>query len=458
MNRLATVGISLTALFLVPFTFSGTSVALTRITEDLHTTFAATQWVVNGYSATFAGFMLVTGSFSDRYGRRRMFLAGVALFSVCALVSAMAANIVVLDLARVVAGIGAAAMVTGASAVLGEAYTGAERTRIFGLFGATIGLGLALGLTMAGLLIESFGWRSAFGLPGVIGLITLAFFRFLPDSHKTATARMDWTGPAAFTVALMLLILVVAEGPELGWTSSLVLIALLGSVTSFLLFVRIERRASDPMLDLRLLTSPRFLGLCATMVAIVSVFAPLVVYLPSYFMATEAVTAAQAGALVVLLTGPMLVVPILCGMVTRWVNPSTQVIASLVLVGAGAAWFAATDGYVGPLLLIGVGIAIAIGLLDGLAVGSMPAEQAGMAAGLFNTTKLTGETLAVTVVGSVLAARTSGTLAGAEYPAAMDLALWVLGALCLGVALLVAMLFRTSKPETRELERRPAMS
>lgn len=458
MNRVATVGVSLTALFLIPFTFSATSVALTRITEDLHTTFAATQWVVNGYSATLAGFMLVTGSLSDRYGRRKLFLAGVALFSVCTLVSAVAPDIVVLDLARVVTGIGAAATVTGASAVLGEAFTGAERTKIFGLFGATLGLGLAFGLTLSGLLIESFGWRSAFWLPGVIGLITLAFFRFIPESRKAATARMDWKGPAAFTFALMLLILVLVEGPELGWTSPLVLIALAGSVTLFLLFAGIERRAADPMLDLRLLTSPRFLGLCAAIVAIVAVFASMVVYLPSYFMATQAVSVAEAGALVVLLTGPILVVPILCGMATRWVNPLTQVIVSLVLISAGAAWFAATDGYVGPLLLMGVGIAIAFGLLDGLAVGSVPAEQAGMAAGLFNTTKLTGETIAVTVVGSMLAARTSGALAGAEYPAAMDLALWVLGALCLGVALLVAVLFRTSEPEPEPRRRRAAIS
>ncbi|WP_394825694.1 MFS transporter [Pendulispora albinea] len=444
-NRVATVIVSLIALFLIPFTLSGASVALTRITADLHTTLAATQWIVNGYCATFAGFMLVTGSLADRYGRRRMFLAGVALFSICALVSALATNIVLLDLARVVAGIGAAATVTGASAVLAQAFTGAARTRIFGLFGATIGLGLAFGPSMAGLLMGSFGWRSAFGLPGVIGLITLAFFRLLPESRHAVTATMDWAGTAAFTSALMALILVVVEGPELGWTSPLVLIALLGSLVLFPLFIRIERRVSDPMLDLRLLTSPRFLGPSIAMVAIVAVFGPLVVYLPSYFMATQALTAARAGALVLLLTGPMLVVPILCGMVTHWVNPSTQVLASLVMVGAGAAWFAGTDRYIGPLLLMGIGIAIATGLLDGMAVGSMPAEQAGMASGLFNTIKLTGETLAIAIVGSVLSARTSGTLAGAEYPAAMDLSLWVLSALCMGAALLVAALFRTQR-------------
>lgn len=462
MNRVATVILSLTALFLVPFTLSGASVVLVRITADLHTTLAATQWIVNGYSATLAGFMLVTGSLADRYGHCRMFLAGVALFSVCALVSAVVTDIVLLDLARALAGVGAAATVTGASAVLAQAFTGAGRTRIFGLFGATIGLGLAFGPTLAGFLVETFGWRSTFGLPGVIGLITSAFFLFLADfrplreSGTTRSARMDWAGTASFTSALMLLILVFVEGPELGWTAPPVLVALLGSAVLFALFIRIERRASDPMLDLRLLSSPRFLGLCAANVAIVAVFGPLVVYLPSYFMATQATTAAQAGALVILLTGPMLVVPIVCGMVTRWVRPPTQVIAALVLVGAGAAWFAATDGYAGPLLLMGVGIAVATGLLDGLAISSTPAEQAGMAAGLFNTTKLTGETLGITVVGSVLAARTSGTLAGPEYPAAMDLWLGVLGALCVGVALLVAALFRTAEPVERQ--RRPTVT
>ncbi|MBW4722177.1 MFS transporter [Saccharothrix obliqua] len=442
MNRTATVVISLTALFLVPFTLSGASVALIRITEDLPATLAAVQWVVNGYGATFAGFMLVTGSLADRYGRRRTFAAGVLVFSVSALVSAVAGDVVLLDLARVVAGIGAAATVTGASAVLAQTFTGAWRTRVFGLFGATIGLGLAFGPTLAGLLMESFGWRGAFALPGVIGLITLAFFRFLPESGRTAAARMDWAGTVAFTAALVLLILVFVEGPELGWTAPPVLLAALGSAVLFPLFVRIERRAAEPVLDLRLLTSPRFLGLCAAVVAIVAVFGPLVVYLPSYFMATLGLPAAQAGALVMLLTGPMLVVPVLCGMAARWVRPPVQVIASLVLVGAGAFWFAATDDRTGPLLVMGVGIAIATGLLDGLAVGSTPAAQAGVAAGLFNTTKLTGETLAIAVVGSVVAARTSGTLAGAGYPAAMDLVLWVLGVVCIAVALVVTALLR----------------
>ncbi|MFF0146658.1 MFS transporter [Amycolatopsis sulphurea] len=446
MKRFAMVVVSLTALFLVPFTLSGASVALTRITADLHTTLPATQWVVNGYSATFAGFMLMTGSLADRYGRRRVFLSGVGLFSICALVSAAATDIVVLDLARAAAGVGAAATVTGASAVLAQAFTGAARTRIFGLFGTTVGLGLAFGPTLAGLLMESFSWRAAFGLPGVIGLITLAFFRFLPASGTAAATRTDWAGAATFTVGLVLLILVFSEGPELGWTSPLVLTALAGAAVLFPLFVRIERRTADPLADLRLLASPRFLALCAANVAIVAVFGPLVVYLPSYFMATQGVPAAGAGALVILLTGPMLVLPILCGLLARWVSPSAQVVAALVLVGAGAVWFCVAADYAGPLLTMGAGIAIATGLLDGLAVSSLPADQAGMAAGMFNTVKLTGETLGITVVGSVLAARTAGSLGGAAYPAAMDLVLWALAALCFGVALLVVMLFRIPEP------------
>ncbi|EFL28229.1 EmrB/QacA family drug resistance transporter [Streptomyces himastatinicus ATCC 53653] len=320
MRRAGTLLLPLVAVFLVPFTLTGASVALTDISEQLDASLAATQWVVNAYSATFAGFMLITGALADRLGRRRVFVSGVALFAVCALISAVAQDIVVLDVARLISGIGAAATTTGASAVLAEAFTGQARSKVFGLFGTTIGIGLAFGPTLAGLLVDSWGWRSAFALPGVIGLGCVVFYRSLPASRPATTrGQLDRAGGTLFTLALLLLIFALVEGPELGWGSVAVAGSLIASVVLSGAFVAVERRVAEPLLDFRLFGTGRFLGLCLAVVAVVGLFGPLLTYLPAYFRAVAGMSTGEAGLSMVALTGPVLFIPLICGALVRWI-------------------------------------------------------------------------------------------------------------------------------------------
>ncbi|WP_159073452.1 MFS transporter [Streptomyces sp. RTd22] len=444
MRRAGTLLLPLVAVFLVPFTLTGASVALTDISEQLDASLAATQWVVNAYSATFAGFMLITGALADRLGRRRVFVSGVALFAVCALISAVAQDIVVLDVARLISGIGAAATTTGASAVLAEAFTGQARSKVFGLFGTTIGIGLAFGPTLAGLLVDSWGWRSAFALPGVIGLGCVVFYRSLPASRPaTARGQLDRAGGTLFTLALLLLIFALVEGPELGWGSVAVAGSLIASVVLSGAFVAVERRVAEPLLDFRLFGTGRFLGLCLAVVAVVGLFGPLLTYLPAYFRAVAGMSTGEAGLSMVALTGPVLFIPLICGALVRWIPGSVQVVASLVLVAAGSAWLATGSSLLPALVVTGIGVAVAQGLLDGLAVDAVPSEHAGAAAGTFNTAKLTAETLGIAVVGAVLAARTGGRLSGPRFPEALHLTLWIFAGLCLVSAAATALLLRS---------------
>ncbi|WP_051342483.1 MFS transporter [Pseudonocardia spinosispora] len=443
MCRTATLLISLVALFLVPFTLTGTSVALSDISSALHASLAATQWVVNAYSATFASFMLVTGSLADRIGRRRVFASGVAVFAGCGLLSALAQNIVLLDVARLLAGVGAAATATGASAVLAAAFTGPARAKVFGLFGTTIGIGLAFGPTLSALVVHEWGWRAVFTLPGVLGLVCLAFFRWLPASvPDPSKPPMDHAGAVLFTASLLLLIFGLVEGPALGWTDVRVVTALLTAVLLLVVFVAVERRAAIPLLNLSLFSTARFLGLCLAIVAVVGVFAPLLIYLPTFFQTSLGMSVNESGLAMIALTGPILVVPLLCGIAVRWVRGPVQVVVSLVLVAAGAAWLAAGAALIPALLVLGIGVAIAQGLLDGLAVSAVPPEHAGAAAGTFNTAKLTAETLGIAVVGSVLAAMTDNRLAGPAFPAALHLTLWYFAALAALTAVATSVLLR----------------
>ncbi|MFJ9123503.1 MFS transporter [Streptomyces sp. NPDC102340] len=449
----AVLATTLVALFLVPFTLTGASVALSDIARQLDVGLSDTQWVVNAYSATFAAFMLVTGSWADRCGARRVFAAGVALFAACGLLAATAGNIWLLDAARLLAGIGAAATTTGASAVLAGAFTGRSRARVFGLFGTTIGVGLAFGPTVASQLVDGFGWRAAFALPGLVGAVCLLGVPLLPrPSAPRATARQgDPAGAICFTVGLLALVFTLVEGPLLGWTSPLVWASAAITVAALALFVRCERTAARPLLDLRHVGTGRFAALCLAVAAVVGLFAPLLTYLPTYFTRTVGMTPSTAGWAMLALTAPVLVLPLLCGYLVRWIPARVQVVASLVLVAAGAAWMATGASLLPALLVAGGGVAIAQGLLDGQAVDAVPVEHAGAASGAFNTAKLTAETVGIAAVGAVLAQTTRGTLTGPGLADGLHSVLWCFAALCLASAAAIAALLRRPRANTTDL-------
>ncbi|MEV8637991.1 MFS transporter [Streptosporangium sp. NPDC051023] len=432
----------------LPMTLTGASVALSDIAADLGAQLAPVQWVVNGYNATFASFMLAAGSLADLVGRRRVYASGVAVFAVTGVLSIVATNIVLLDIVRAIAGAGAAAAAASGAALLASSFEGPARARVFGLFGTTLGVGLAFGPTIAGLLISAFGWRMVFGLPAAAALIVLAMVPLLPESRDSTARRIDTGGAVTFTLSLLLLITGFVEGPSLGWTSPLPLAAFAISVVLFVTFVGIERRKPDPMFDLGLLSSPRFLAFSTAAATILCVLIPLLIYLPSYFTQVLEMSPQQAGAILIMLTAPTLVLPSLSGLITKWVPPAAIVILSVVMVGVGAAWLAlagpktGTLGLAGPLLTIGLGVGASTGLIDGVAISSVSVDRAGTAAGMLNTARLASETVAIAVCGAVLAATTEGRLTDPGFTEGLQVVLWSMAGLALLSMLLCALMLR----------------
>ncbi|MEC3980128.1 MFS transporter [Amycolatopsis sp. H20-H5] len=171
----------LLAVFTFPLTITGASIALPDIGKDLHAGLAATQLVVNGYNACFASFLVVTGSLADVLGRRRIFAAGVALYCAGGVTSMLIDDVVVLNLVRALAGIGAA---TGGS-ILTVTFSGTARARAFGLLGTVLGVGLAFGPTLGGLLVDTLGWRAVFGVPAAITAVVPLLTPLLPGTRET---------------------------------------------------------------------------------------------------------------------------------------------------------------------------------------------------------------------------------------------------------------------------------
>ncbi|RKN47006.1 MFS transporter [Streptomyces hoynatensis] len=489
------------AIVLVPVTATGSSVALPGISQDLSTGLAAAQWVVNAFFLTFGGFMAITGSLADLTGRRRMFVGGVALFCAAMVVACLAPNIGILIAARAAAGIGAAAATTGGSAVLAQTFEGPARAKAFGAFGTAIGLGLAVGPLVAGFLVTSLGgWRMFYLVAAVVVLPVLLLSPLLQESRDTSAADVDWAGAVTFTVGLILFVLGLVEGPDLGWTHPVVLASLVAFVVLMGVFAAVERRREHPMFDISLFTQPRFVALCAMPILLAFGFVALLIVLPPYFMAVDGISAQSAGLLLVLLTGPTLVMPALVSSLARNVSHRLLLVLTMLFVAGGSAWLtvvhpgSATLSLAGPLLCIGIGFGISLAILDGAAVNSVEPSRAGMAAGMFNTMRLAGETISIAVLSAILAGVTESRLsdgvdtetaagatarllqgdmgaatslvpgadragfteiAGAGYTDALHVALWAVAALSLFGALAVGILMGGRKPSATVAASRP---
>lgn len=404
---------------LLPISLTGASVALPSIGTDLHSGLAGVQWVVNGYDLTFASVMLAAGSLADLFGRKRMFGGGLALFTLCSLLAGLAPNAVVLDIVRAVAGIGAAGVLTSGSAVLAQTFDGPARARAFAALGTAFGVGIAFGPVLSGLEVSSIGWRGMFVSHSLVGIGVLALlFRHIQESRSPEGGRVDWAGTVTFTTSLFLFIFALIQGPQWGWGSPVVIGSLVGFVAGLAAFAMVESRQQRPMFDVTLFFKPRFVAISLVPVVLAFGFTAVLMFLPSYFMSVDADSAGKAGLLLMFLTVPTLVLPMVGGTIIQRLSHRLVLSASLFVTAAGAAWLTVVHPgssvlvMAGPLVTIGVGFGIPLGILDGAAIGSVEPGRAGMAAGMFNTMRLAGEVVAIAAMGSLLVSFTHDSLTG----------------------------------------------
>ncbi|MFI6346715.1 MFS transporter [Streptomyces sp. NPDC050560] len=429
-NPKATLTAACVAGPLMTLVVTAPSVAVPDISADLHSGLPAAQWVVDGYMLTASSSMAGMGSLADRVGHRRVFIAGLAFFAVCMAVAGLAGDIVLLNVARAAAGFGGGASLASVTAMLARAYDGPGRARAFGMFGTFFGAGLAFGPMVGGLLVGLSGWRGVFLTMAVLAALVVPVAPLLPAPVPVADSRFDWPGTAAFSLAVALFVLALVEGSGRGWTNTLVLGSLAGSVLLVVLFAFIERRAAEPMFDLRLFLEPKFAAICLVPVVLAFSFVALVIVLPPYFSGVDGMSPARIGAVLLLLTGPSLLVPVLVGSAGSRIGTRTLFVALLTLSAAGAAWLtvlrpgAPVTTLAGPLLCIGVGYGLALGVLDNASVSTVEPERMGMAAGMFSTVRLTSDVVAMAGLGALVAGFTGRSLAHhaetAAHPAGVD--------------------------------------
>lgn len=429
-RRLLVLAAVCLAALCMPLSFTGPAIAIPAMAAELHGSALALAWISNAFMLSFGGCLMAAGALADRYGRKRLFLLGLSVFTAAALALACAPTIAVLSLLRAVQGLGCALALSSGLAALAQEFDGAARARAFSLIGTAFGTGLAFGPIVAGTLVEASGWRSLFVVIALVGLAALLLAaRTLRESRDPQAGGLDIAGALSFTGALSLLTYGLLQAPQSGW-NSLASLALLGGAALLLaLFVLVERRQPRPMLDLSLFRLPAFAGVQLLAAAPAFSFVVLLVLLPARLIGIEGYSATQAGALMLALSAPMLVLPMLAGLAAQRMAPAIVCSAGLLITSGGLLWLShcapglPAAALLGPLLLIGAGISLPWGLMDGLAVSVVPVERAGMAAGIFNTTRVAGEGIALAIVAALLAAFTTTALRALPGVNAQDAAL-----------------------------------
>lgn len=410
---------------LIPLCFTGPAVVLPAVSRELGGTVVELNWVVNGYILTYGSSMMATGSLTDAYGRKRMWLAGLALFVLVTFIIPYAPTVRWIDGLRLLQGLGGAAAFAGAMSSLAQTFPINLRTRVFSLIGTTFGIGLAFGPLAAGWLVEVSDWRLVFIATAFIGVAGFILVWVSTTESRTPEATgLDWPGTISFTAALALFTYAILLAPDEGWHSVTVLGSLLAAIVLFAAFTGIERRVAHPMLDLSLFSCARFVGVQVLAASPAFFFVTLIVMLPGRFIGIDGLSALEAGKMMITLAAPLLIVPFLAALLSRWLTAGMLAGFGLLLVSAGLAWLGhvlsdrTASAQMAPLALIGIGIGLPWGLMDGMAVSVVENERAGMATGIFNCVRVSADGIAIATAGALLAFLIQSGLSGT--PGATD--------------------------------------
>ncbi|WP_207709745.1 MFS transporter [Actinomadura macrotermitis] len=419
-----TVAAVASASMMLPFSVTGAAVALPSMAADLGSSVGAAQWMLNAFNITFAALPLAAGGLADRLGRRRVLLTGIALVGALSLLVALAPSMAVADVARAVQGGGAAAVLASGAAVLAHATSGRRRRLAFGILGTSFGAGLASGPLVAGALVEAAGWRSVFLLVAAMSLPAWLCATRAPESRDPARRPLDVAGLTAFTAGLACLSFAFVQASSAGWGAAGTLLPLAAAVALVALFTAVElRRAGRAMFDVRLFRRPEFAAVVCQPFTVTLGFVILLVYLPAYLQGVAGRTVLASGLLLLPMTAPVLLLPLAAGLLAARTSVRAVLTGASALIAVGALLLTTLRGDASwwelalPLLPFGAGVGLAFGVMDNAAVGTVPVENAGAAAGVFNTMRITGESVAVAGAAALLTTLTAARLGDGGLPA-----------------------------------------
>ena len=397
------------ALGMLTIDVTAVRVALPAIQVELGATDVEQAWVVNGYLLSLGVFVVAGGRAGDLFGRRTVFLAGLALFTICSALAGFAPSAEFLVGARIVQGIGAAVMTPGIYAIITDGFAGRNLGKAMGALTGTAAIGLSIGPLLGGLLVQVVGWRWIFfiNLPLAV-FAAVAVYRAVPGGHRAGGPRIDLPGLALLALALSLLNIGLLEGGPAGWTNPVTLTLLSLGVAGLLAFWAVESQVPDPLVDPAVLRRPEMAAANAVGFCMQFVSTAVTVLVAIWLQEGLRVSALSAGLALLPMTLPVTVAAPLAG---RWVprfGARRLVITGTVAVAVGTAAIGAgaLTGRYGPVIpglaLFGCGFATVLTALTTALMSGAGELDRGMVSGIYNTARNVGASIGVGVTNSLL--------------------------------------------------------
>ncbi|WP_410586342.1 DHA2 family efflux MFS transporter permease subunit [Amycolatopsis sp. lyj-23] len=422
MKSTASRGAALAALagaqFVVMLATSIVNVALPQIRAGVGLSDTATTWVVNAYGLAFGALLLAGGRVADLLGRRRVLLAGLAVFGISSLAAGLAASPVMLIAARAVQGLGAAVIAPAALAlVMGLFPPGPGRGRALAVWGAVSGAGGAAGVLLGGVLTQAWGWSWIFHVVAIGAFAVLVgVVAGVPAEPAVDSGRFDVFGTATVTLALTALVWGLTSARRSGWTDPAVLSAFAATAALLTAFVLIERRHPNPLLPPRLFRTGRVTAGNTLMALLGSVWIALFFFLPLYQQEVLGSSPLVTGLGQLPLAFANMLGSTLAPRISRRIGSAATVTGALLTEAAGLLWLSGISAHgsyladvLGPGILIGLGLSVAFVELTGLSVEGVPRPDAGLAGGLVNTTRQVGGAIGLAVLATLAGTTTAHT-------------------------------------------------
>jgi EmrB/QacA subfamily drug resistance transporter len=449
-RRLLVLAICSVALFVVGLDVTIVNVALPAIHRSLGASLSGLQWIIDAYTLVVASLLMLAGSTADRLGRRRVFQTGLVIFSLGSLLCALAPSLEALIAFRVVQAVGGSMLTPVAMSIIRNVFEDPrERAQAIGIWGGVVGLSMALGPVVGGVLVDSVGWPAVFlvNVPvGVLGVLMTALF--VPESRAARPRRLDPLGQVLVVLALASLTYAIIEGGHRGFGEAEILALFAFSLVAFVALVRYELRRSEPLLEMRFFASAPFSGASAIAVAAFAALGGFLFLNTLYLQEVRGLSPIEAGLYTLPMATMTLIFAPLSGRLvgTRGARPS--LVASALAITASGLMLTqlqtdTSSAYlIAAYVIFGLGFGLVNPPITNTAVSGMPPSQAGVAAGVASTSRQVGMTLGVAVLGAVAGGTISLHL-GAGFTEATHAAWWIV--VGLGLLILVVGLLTTTE-------------
>ncbi|MBT2383555.1 MFS transporter [Streptomyces sp. ISL-11] len=411
-RRLLVLAICCTSLLLVSLDITILNVALPSLRQELHASVSGLQWIIDAYTLVLASLLMLAGSTADRIGRKRVFQAGLVLFTTGSLLCSLAPGLGWLIAFRTVQAVGGSMLNPVAMSIITNTFTEPrERARAIGVWGGVVGISMAAGPLLGGALVESVGWRSIFWINLPVGLLALFLTaRHIPESRAPKPRRVDPVGQLLVITLLGSMTYGIIEGPAAGWTSPLILGCFTVAAGSLAVLPAYERRRTEPLIEPAFFRSVPFGG--ATVIA-VSAFAALggFLFLNNLYLQSErGLSALDAGLFMLPMAVMCLVCAPLSGRLVGARGPRLPLLLAGAAMTASGLLFTVLDARSSDGLLFtayvlfGTGFGLVNAPITNTAVSGMPRSRAGVAAAIASTSRQVGSSLGVAVIGAAVAA------------------------------------------------------